>query len=105
MKGGGGDGCDGRGWDGSDVGRSLSFMGGLSSAMSAHPLLMGTHHVHGCLSFICGGLLLSMGGGSCCHGALSCPCWWLPLLSSYLSLTSSCWGSSCLCWWLSCLCW
>ena len=34
MKGGGGDGSDGRGWDGSDVGRTSSFMGELLSAVS-----------------------------------------------------------------------
>ena len=43
MKGGGGDGSDGRGWDGSDVGRSSLFMGGSSLAVSACPLLVGTH--------------------------------------------------------------
>ena len=46
MKGGGGEGSDGRGWDGSDVGRSLLF--------------------------IRGGSLSSMGGGSRRPGALSC---------------------------------
>ena len=43
-----GDGSDGGGWDGSDVGRSLSF--------------------------VCGGSLSSMGGGSRHPGALSCSC-------------------------------
>ena len=46
MKGGGGEGSDGRGWDGSDVGRSSSFVRGGSSS--------------------------SMGGGSRRPGALSC---------------------------------
>ena len=47
MKGGGGYGSYGRGWDGSDVGRTSSFMGELLSAVSTRPSLVGGHRVCG----------------------------------------------------------
>ena len=93
----------GRGWDGSDVGRTSSFMGELLSAVSTRPSLVGGHRVCGHSLFVHGGSSSSMGGGShCpgCPGALLCSCWWSWLLASYSSLMSLGWGSMCSCWWL-----
>ena len=68
------DGSDGRGWDGSNVWRSSSFMGGSSSAVSTHPSLVGTcrssvgdhHHPQEGVATVLGHCRARAGGRCCC---------------------------------------